>query len=130
MTRDEVEAGLRAWARGLYPMEAGAELLIRTGLIHRGDVRGYCGPSDPPSSVVWVDTDKLVDELDNGGIQVAMSSGEFRLFHIAVSFLDYRIKVPLEYVFSGLGEDNMDLVIRAVQHANNGERGGDWGFPR
>lgn len=75
MTREAVEVGLREWARGLYPMEAGAELLIRSGLIHRGDVRRCCGPADPPSTVVWVDTDKLVDELDNGGIQVGMFTG-------------------------------------------------------
>lgn len=130
MTREAVEAGLREWARGLYLMEAGAELLIRTGLIHRGDVRRYCGPADPPSTVVWVDTDKLVDELDNDGLQVGMSNGEFRLFSIAVSLLDSRIKVPLEDVFSSLDEDTMALVLRAVQHANNAERGGDWGFPR
>ncbi|MCA0297258.1 MAG: hypothetical protein LCH96_18495 [Actinobacteria bacterium] len=114
MTTSQVHthAALRTWAKGIYPLEAGVELLIRTSdgrfaassqpWIQPGDHQGWW----------WVDADQLTD--DNLG---ALSGGEARMLRIAASLLG-GVPVSLHEAVPGLDRDHVELVLAAIAHAS------------
>ena len=113
MSADEVSTapGLREWARGMYPMEAAVELLIRAW------GGRFARPGQPwitydINGRAVVDTEKLAYESG------AFSGGERRLIGIVLSLLDNEDRVALGEAVSGLDRDTMALVLAALAHAN------------
>lgn len=99
--------GLRVWARGIYPIEAGVELLIRTGLTGGPWVRRNTQVRDR----WWVD----VDEIDENTIG-AYSGGQQRLLRIAAALLGGEPSALYEDV-PGLDRAHLALVLAAIAHA-------------
>lgn len=105
---------VRAWARGIYPTEAGVELLIRHGrAIYDGapwilELDALDLDRQPMAAV---DVDRL---LDGAG---AWSGGERRVVDLAVSLIDGR-PVDLSEAVSGLDRSALALVLGAIAHAN------------
>ncbi|MGO1850861.1 hypothetical protein [Microbacterium sp.] len=105
---------LRAWARGMQPLEAATELLIRTGgaephfpwILHDGT-------QDSP----WVAFDDIPDAIG------AYSGGEQRILRIAAS-LGSDSPVVLGDEISGLDCDSLRLVLAAVAHASGQHEAG------
>ncbi|GGM14296.1 hypothetical protein [Nakamurella endophytica] len=102
---------LREWARGLYPLEAATELLIRA-----------CGgrfaaPGNPwvhveDSGRAWIDFDELSQAVTAGG---PWSGGERRILALAASFgSDDGL---LNDNLPGLDRDNLALVLAAATPA-------------
>ncbi|GGM09615.1 hypothetical protein [Nakamurella endophytica] len=102
---------LRDWARGLYPLEAATELLIRA-----------CGgrfaaPGNPwvhveDSGRAWIDFEELSEAVTAGG---PWSGGERRILALAASFgADDGL---LNDNLPGLDRDTLALVLAAVSHA-------------
>jgi hypothetical protein len=107
--------GLRAWAKGLYPTEAAAELLIRA--LHGRLLNGpWIEPTD--GDMYWFDT----DHVDDGGY---LSGGEQRILRIAASLADSRYKISLNDELPGLDRESLQLVLAAVAHANGSHEHAD-----
>lgn len=96
---------VRAWARGILPTEAGAELLIRQGRVYDGApwIENY-------GDVAAIDTDKLLYESG------AWSGGEQRIVRLAASLLGGPA-VDLSDNIPGLDRRNLALVLAALAHA-------------
>lgn len=114
----EVHEALRRWAKGLYPLEAGVELLIRAF-----DGR-FANPSQPwvqqgdDPGWWWIDVEQMTE--DNYG---ALSGGETRLLRIAASLLGGP-PVDLSRNLAGLDRQHLQLVLDAIAHAGGShERG-------
>lgn len=99
---------LRAWARGLHPLEAATELLIRSGW------------AEPPTPWVkhdearnrpWIDFAVIPDEIG------ALSGGEQRVLRIAAS-LGADSPIILGDELPGLDREHATLVLAAVAHAS------------
>lgn len=103
----EVVEGVRAWAKGIHPLEAGVELLIRQG---RAIYSGAPWLYDYGERVV-VDVEEL---LEGTG---AWSGGEQRMVRIAASLLGGE-PVDLNEDVPGLDRPNLTLVLAAIAHAN------------
>jgi len=105
-------AGLRSWARGLYPLEAAVELLVRAN-DGRFANPGYpwIQPCDQPGWW-WLDHQAITD--DN---LCALSGGEQRILRVVAS-LAGGTPVNLYADLPGLDRDHMSLVLAAVAHAN------------
>lgn len=111
MTSDQTHAGLRSWAKGIYPLEAGVELLIRSSggrfaavgwpWINRGGGPGWW----------WLDAEQLNE--DNFA---ALSGGEARLLRLAASLLNGE-PVDLNGNIAGLDRGHVMLVLAAIAHA-------------
>lgn len=109
---DEVHAGLRRWGRGLYPAEAGVELLIRAlsgrfaqpwmGWVQRDDYEGF-----------YIDA----EELNRIGVRGPFSGGERRVLAIVLSLLSDDYPVSLADAASGLDQHLGRLVLAAISHA-------------
>ena len=84
-TVQHTAAGLRVWAKGIYPLEAGVELLIRTsgGRFASSALPWIRAGEDP--GWWWVDVDQLTE--DN---LAAYSGGETRMLGIAAALLGGR----------------------------------------
>jgi hypothetical protein len=114
---DDLVAALRACAVGLYPLEAGAELLISNGtFLHRDDFTGKFidhGISDgtPMAAIAW---DAAITALSTGGLPC--SGGEGRILQLSAS-LAAGIPVDLRDSITGLDDDNAALLITAILHA-------------
>ncbi|TYL50444.1 hypothetical protein [Agromyces mariniharenae] len=108
----EIATRVRAWAKGMYPTEAGAELLIRHGAIHDGApwLTDHGG-------LTSIDTFVLLDETG------AWSGGERRIVAIAASLLD-GAPVDLCDIIPGLDRKNLALVLAAIAHANGSHEDG------
>lgn len=105
-------AGLRAWAEGIYPLEAAVELLVRTA-DGRFANPGYpwIQPCDRPGWW-WLDHEAITD--DNLS---ALSGGEQRILRIVASLAGGR-PVNLYADLPGLDRSLMSLVLAAMAHAN------------
>jgi hypothetical protein len=120
MTPD-LPAALRACARGFYPAEASAELLISHGsFLARGDFTGrfIClGTSitDGITTMADIDWPAAITALDTGDLPC--SGGEQRMLRLAAS-LASGIPVDLRDALTGLDDRNINLVITAVLHAS------------
>lgn len=109
---NDIHEALRRWAKGLYPLEAGVELLIRTSngrFAH--PAQPWVQPGDDPGWW-WIDVDQMNE--DNYG---ALSGGETRLLRIAASLLGGP-PVDLSRNLPGLDREHFQLVLAAVAHAN------------
>lgn len=105
-----VVAGLREWARGIYSLEAGAELLIRA--FGGRFARPGCPWIQPAKSGgYWVDTDTLIA---HAGV---LSGGEQRLLCIVAALLDARPLADLGGTLAGLDREGLHLVLAALAHA-------------
>jgi hypothetical protein len=76
---DPAIAALRAHAAGLYPDEAGTELLIgHGGILHRGDFARFVHTgtsiSDGTTLMAWIDWDAALSALHHG--QIPLCGGE------------------------------------------------------
>ena len=108
----EFHEALRRWAKGLYPLEAGVELLIRgcggrfanpgQPWVQRGDDPGWW----------WIDAEQMTE--DN---YAALSGGETRLLRIAASLLGGP-PVDLSGNLAGLDRDHIQFVLAAIAHAS------------
>lgn len=111
-----VTAQLRAWARGIYPDEAGVELLIGHAVfLDRADFtsRFLSIPGDGDGLAV-IDWRAAIAALDDS---LPCSGGENRMLRLAAS-LAGGIPVNLRDALTGLDDRNIQLVINAVLHAS------------
>ena len=113
---DTLAAGLRAHARGLYCLQAAAELLISQDWLHRPEFTRFItvhrpAGSGPPLAVV--DWPAVIGALGPG---LACSGGERRMLKITASLAD-GIPVDLQETVTGLDDGNIELVITAIRRA-------------
>jgi hypothetical protein len=107
----EIHEALRRWANGLYPLEAGVDLLIRS---RDGRQPGAAvGPAQRRPRPV-VDRRRTATE-DNYGV---LSGGETRLLRIAA--LLGRPPVDLSENLAGLDREHIQLVLAAIVRASGG----------
>lgn len=115
---------LRAWARGLYPLEAGVELLCRS--FYGRFALATCpwvvwqDTYDEPRQGVWVDADLLHEAATTG----PYSGGERRVLLIVASLLSSECQVALVSVLPGLDRHHLDLVLAAIAHASGSHEQG------
>lgn len=109
---------LRAWACGIYPDEAGVELLIgHSVFLHRADftARFTATPaSSDGSPLAVIDWAAAIAALDDG---LPCSGGEQRMLRLAAS-LAGGIPVNLRDALTGIDDHGIGLVIQAVLHAS------------
>lgn len=108
-----IEDAVRAWSRGIYPTEAGVELLIRQGkAIYNG--APWIIPLEQRSgapAMASIDVDELLYESG------AWSGGEQRVVRIAASLLGGPA-IDLAEEIPGVDRERMALVLAAFAHAN------------
>ena len=107
---------LRAWARGIYPDEAGVELLIgHASFLHRADFtsRFISIPGDG-AGLAAIDWPAAIAALDGS---LPCSGGENRMLRLAAS-LAAGIPVNLRDALTGIDGRGIQLVIQAVLHAS------------
>lgn len=99
---------LREWSRGMDPLAAATELLIRTGYAQSGHswVR-----YDEDRQLPWIDFQAIPELL--GGL----SGGQQRVLRIAAS-LGADVPIILADEISGLDRDLVVLVLAAIAHAS------------
>ena len=109
---------LRAWARGIYPDEAGVELLIGHAVfLHRADFtsRFITTPaSSDGTPLAVIDWPAAIAALDGC---LPCSGGENRMLRLAAS-LAAGIPVSLRDALTGIDGHGTQLVINAVLHAS------------
>ncbi len=119
---DVLVAGLRAHARGLYCLEAAAELFIATSWLHRDDFTSRFVAVHPGIGsgqlMTVIDWPAAVAALGSG---LACSGGEQRMLKITASLAD-GIPVDLRDTLTGLDDRNVQLLITAVLHASGQSR--------
>ena len=109
---------LRAWARRIYPDEAGVELLIgHATFLHRADFTARF--IDTPASsdgtpVAVIDWAAAITALD---ASLPCSGGEQRMLRLAAS-LAGGIPVNLRDALTGIDDRGIQLLIKAVLHAS------------
>lgn len=104
----EHHAQLRAWAKGLYGLEAATELLIR------GFNGRFADPGNP-----WVHPTTSGHWIDFGSIPSLtgpLSGGEQRFLQIAAALDDGDTTVNLGRCLAGLDRQHVHLVLAAVAH--------------
>jgi hypothetical protein len=121
MTASTLHAALRSCAHGLYPAEAGVELLIghaswlrhdnfRDRFIHHGT-----SITDGHTKLAEIDWPAAISALDAGDLPG--SGGEQRILRLAASLAD-GLPVNLRDALSSLDDRNISLVITAVLHTS------------
>lgn len=108
---------LRAHARGLYAAEAAVELLINhaTWLRRATFTNRFLRPAQGDPSMAYIDWADAITALDAG--QLPCSGGEGRILRLAASIAD-GTPVDLGDALTGLDQRNINLLVRAVLHAN------------
>ena len=101
-------ARLRAWAKGIYGLEAATEMLIR-GFDGRFADPG-CTWVHPTASGHWIDFDSIPSLVG------ALSGGEQRFLQIAAALDDGETTVNLGRCLTGLDRQHVHLVLAAVAH--------------
>ena len=113
-------AALRACARGIYPLEAGVDLLISHACWpHRQDfqdqfIRTGTSITDGVTTMAEIDWPAAISALDTRDLPC--SGGEERMLRLAAS-LAGGIPVSLRDTLTGIDHRNITLVITAVLHA-------------
>jgi hypothetical protein len=111
MDTDDLTAALRACAAGLYPLEAGTELLISNGtFLHRDDFTPRfitCGISGgtPMAAITALQAGEL-----------PCSGGERRILQLAAS-LAADTPVGLGDTVTGIDDANISRLLTAIRHA-------------
>ena len=114
----EVHEALRRWAKGLYPLEAGVELLIRgCGGRFANPGQPWIQQGDDPGWW-WMDAERMNE--DNYS---ALSGGETRLLRIAASLLG-GLPVDLSRNLAGLDREHVELVLSAFARASGSNEQG------
>ena len=116
MNTDDLVAALRACAAGLYPLEAGTELLISNStFLHRDDFTGRFITSGPSSGtpIAAIDWDAAITAL-NGSLPC--SGGERRILLLSAS-LAAGTPVSLRDTVTGLDNNNTVRLLAAIRHA-------------
>ena len=117
MNTDHLTAALHACAAGLYPLEAGTELLISNGtFLQRGDFTTRfitCGTSGgtPMAAIDW---DAAITALNAG--ELPCSGGERRILQLSAS-LAAGTPVSLRDTITGLDNTTIARLIIAIWHA-------------
>jgi hypothetical protein len=109
----DLHAGLRAWARGLLPLEAATELLIRAGFARAQDPWVRREPSGPSrSEAVWINFAAVSAFVD------PMSADERRLllFAASLSGVDDAPAVRLGELMP-VEPRRLALLVAALAHA-------------
>jgi len=114
-----ITTALRASAAGLYPDEAGTELLIsHGGILHRPDFTGFVHAgtsiSDGTTLLAWIDWHAAITALHHG--ELPLSGGEQRILRLAASIAG-GIPASLREDIPGLDNRNLKLLTTAIQHA-------------
>jgi hypothetical protein len=114
-----ITAALRACAAGLYPDEAGVELLIsHSGFLNRRDFAGFIHAgtsiSDGTTLMAQINWDAAISALHAG--QLPLSGGEQRILQLAAS-IAADLPVCLRDTIPGLDNRNLKLLTTAIQHA-------------
>jgi hypothetical protein len=121
MTADDLTAALRACAAGLYPLEAGTDLLIANEtFLRRGDftsrfIRHGTSISDGATLMASIDWDAALTALHAG--ELPCSGGERRVLELSAS-LAGGIPVDLRDAVTGLDDGNIARLVTAVLHAS------------
>jgi hypothetical protein len=117
---DDLTDALRACAAGLYPLEAGTELLIsnRT-FLHRDDftsrfIEHGISISDGTTPMAAIDWDAATTALRNG--ELPCSGGERRILQLSAS-LAGGIPVDLRDAVTELDGRNTILLVNAIRQA-------------
>ena len=121
MTTPALRTALRACAAGLYPVEAGVDLLIaHAWLLDRSDFRDrfiHHGISitDGNTDMAEIDWAAAIHALHIG--ELPCSGGEGRILRLAAS-LASGIPVDLRDALTGLDHRNINRLVTAVLHAS------------
>jgi hypothetical protein len=121
MTTSRLAAALRACAAGLYPLEAGAGLLIAHDVfLRRSDftdrfIRHGISITDGATEMAEIDWDAAITALEAG--ELPCSGGERRILRLAASLAD-GIPVDLRDALTGLDDRNLALAISSFAHAS------------
>ena len=112
-------AALRACARGIYPLEAGVDLLIGHACwLHRHDFQEFIHAgisiADGVTTMAEIDWPAAISALDTRDLPC--SGGEERMLRLAASIAG-GIPVSLRDTLTGIDHRNIELVITAVLHA-------------
>jgi hypothetical protein len=113
-------AALRACAHGIYPLEAGVDLMISHGSwLHRQDfqdqfIHTATSITDGITTMAQIDWQASISALD--ARYLPCSGGEERMLRLAASLAD-GIPVSLRDTLTGIDHRNIELVITAVLHA-------------
>jgi hypothetical protein len=115
-----LHTALRAHAAGIYPLEAGTELLINGPLLRRDDFLDrfiHLGTSimDGVTLIAAINWPEAITALRSGDLPC--SGGEQRMLRIAASLAD-ALPVDLGDTLTGLDNHNIKLVTTAVLHAS------------
>jgi hypothetical protein len=130
MTTDRLTAALQACAAGIYPLEAGTELLIGNGTFLRRDdftsrfINRGTSITDGTTPMAAIDWDAAITALQTG--ELPCSGGERRILLLSASLAD-GIPVDLRDTVTGLDDRNTALVLTAIRHAT-GKRPGATGY--
>lgn len=115
-----VPAALQACARGIYPLEAGVDLLISHACwLDREDfqeqfIRTGTSITDGVTTMAEIDWQAAISALD--AHQLPCSGGEERMLRLAAS-LASGIPVSLRDTLTGIDHRNIELMLTAVLHA-------------
>ncbi len=121
MTTSGLAAALRACAAGLYPLEAGAGLLIAHDVfLRRGDftdrfIRHGISITDGATEMAEIDWDAAITALEAG--ELPRSGGERRILRLAAS-LAAGVPVNLRDALTGLDDRNLALALSSFAHAS------------
>jgi hypothetical protein len=108
----ELEDAVRRWAQGVYPVEAGAELLIRQKkAIYEGAPWLRESGAGRGQRMVAIDTSRLSEWA------AAWSGSERRVAAVALSLIEDRYAVNLYDAVTGLDPEPLELVLAAIAHA-------------
>ena len=120
MTEPGLNAALRSYAKGIYPLEAGTELLIsHRSWLERPDFRdrfiGFPVSITNGALLAEIDWEAVITALDTGCIPC--SGGERRILQLSAS-LAGGFPVSLREAIPGLDDRNIKLVTTAILHAH------------
>jgi hypothetical protein len=117
---NDLAAALRNCAAGLYPLEAGTELLVANGaFLHRDDFTSrfietgtsISGGTTPMAAIDW---HAAIIALHDG--ELPCSGGERRILQLSAS-LAGGTPVDLRDSVTGLDHRNTSLLVTAIRHA-------------
>ena len=115
LTFEQIATGLRAWAHGLYVVEAAVEVLLaHRAWLRRVDFRraALWISDDNPAyiGVDWTNAARFAGRAPASGSEIAM-------LRVAVGLAGQEVPESLGDLLSGLDQANIAIVLDAVAHA-------------